>query len=282
MTNASFINDSDDSSTINNIFDSDISKVGIEPLLLIGTIAILLIYYYMFGSLGNNENGSASPLKMVIGYILWIMFVSLILLNGLMYIFGIDIITSLKKMLGITTDEEASTEVNQSKEENKISLPTLKLIKEVFHIPGNKYTYEDSKAICNAYGGRLANYKEINSAFDKGADWCSYGWSDGQMALFPTQEEKWKKLQKDPGHENDCGRPGINGGYINNPALKYGINCYGNKPPISAKEAEIMRNSPIHQKTMKEIRFDKQVEQWRKKLCDIAIAPFNHNKWNVL
>jgi hypothetical protein len=279
MVNESFIHDTDDSSSTTNNVDGDSKMVGIEPLLLIGTIAILLIYYFMFGSLGNNENGSASPLKMIIGYILWIMFVALILLNGLMYIFGIDIMTTLKKMLGITTDEEVSAEV---KEENKLSLPTLKLIKEVFHIPGNKYTYEDSKAICNAYGGRLANYNEVSSAFDKGADWCSYGWSDGQMALFPTQEEKWKKLQKDPGHENDCGRPGINGGYIENPALKYGVNCYGNKPPISANEAEIMRNSPIHQKTMKEVRFDKQVEHWRKKLCDIVIAPFNHNNWSVL
>ena len=34
------------------------------------------------------------------------------------------------------------------------------------------------------------------------------------MALFPTQYKSWKKLQKQKGRENDCGRPGINGGYI--------------------------------------------------------------------
>ena len=37
------------------------------------------------------------------------------------------------------------------------------------------------------------------------------------MALFPTQYEHWEHLQKIKGHENDCGRPGVNGGYIDNP-----------------------------------------------------------------
>ena len=48
-----------------------------------------------------------------------------------------------------------------------------------------------------------------------------------QLALFPTQYGKWERLQKIKGHENDCGRPGINGGYIDNPNVKFGINCYG-------------------------------------------------------
>jgi hypothetical protein len=36
------------------------------------------------------------------------------------------------------------------------------------------------------------------------------------MALYPTQYNTWKELQKIKGHENDCGRPGINGGYMIN------------------------------------------------------------------
>ena len=62
---------------------------------------------------------------------------------------------------------------------------------EVYHIPGNVYTYEDSKALCAAYGGRLANIRELQDAYQKGGEWCSYGWSDNQMALFPTQYKHW-------------------------------------------------------------------------------------------
>ena len=50
------------------------------------------------------------------------------------------------------------------------------------------------------------------------------------MAYFPTQYDKWKKLQTIKGHENDCGRPGINGGFIDNPNVRFGINCFGYKP----------------------------------------------------
>ena len=38
-----------------------------------------------------------------------------------------------------------------------------------------------------------------------------------QMALYPTQKKTYNKLQTIKGHEHDCGRPGINGGYIANP-----------------------------------------------------------------
>ena len=34
-----------------------------------------------------------------------------------------------------------------------------------------------------------------------------------------TQISTWKKLQTIDGHKNDCGRPRINGGYIENKML---------------------------------------------------------------
>ena len=95
----------------------------------------------------------------------------------------------------------------------------------------------------------MATWKEINKAFKKGADWCSFGWSDGQMALYPTQYDKWANLQKIEGHEQDCGSPGINGGYIANPNVKFGINCYGYKPKITQEEAEAMKLAPLYPRT---------------------------------
>ena len=73
------------------------------------------------------------------------------------------------------------------------------------------------------------------------SEWCSYGWSEGQMALFPTQKSTWNALQEKEGHEHDCGRPGVNGGFIDNPAVRFGANCYGVKPQMTETEAELMK-----------------------------------------
>jgi hypothetical protein len=113
-------------------------------------------------------------------------------------------------------------------------------VPEVFHISNNLYTYDDATSVCSAYGDRLATYDDIEKAYNAGAEWCGYGWSAKQMALFPTQKETWNKLQDNPKHINDCGRPGINGGYMANPTLRFGVNCYGKKPAPKQIEKDIM------------------------------------------
>jgi hypothetical protein len=152
-------------------------------------------------------------------------------------------------------------------------------MEEVFHIPGNKYNFNDARAVCNAYDSRLANYKEVETAYNKGGDWCSYGWSEDQMALYPTQYEKWQNLQKIKGHKHDCGRPGVNGGFIDNKNVKFGVNCYGIKPKITEYEYKLMNNSSLYPKTRKEIEFDKKVTRYRDKIPDILVSPFNHTHW---
>ena len=98
----------------------------------------------------------------------------------------------------------------------------IRVSKQVFHVPDNKYDYKDAKAVCKTFDSRLATQHEINEAYRSGAEWCSYGWSEDQLALYPTQESTYFKLKKIKGHEHDCGRPGINGGYISNPKIKFG------------------------------------------------------------
>jgi len=249
--------------------------IGIEPMLLIAVIAIIIIYYYIFSSLGNNEDGSASTFKVLFETFLWGLFIFLLLLNGVSYIFGIDLIKTLKSFFGYEEEIIIPVEDNGFK-------PRIMLKEQVFHLPENKYNFEDSKAICKAYGARLASYEEINDAYKKGADWCTYGWSKDQMALYPTQKEKWEKLQTLKGHEQDCGRPGINGGYINDGEMKYGVNCYGAKPSITPDEAEQMRKKPFYHKNMKEIQFDNKVKYWRNHLSEIEMAPFNHDNWSMI
>ena len=102
------------------------------------------------------------------------------------------------------------------------------------------------------------------------------------MAYFPTQKSTFKKLQKMKGRENDCGRPGINGGFIDNPNVRFGANCYGYKPKINDIEREIMDTQSVIPKTEKEIAFERRVDYWRNRLPDIIVSPFNENKWSKL
>ncbi len=161
-------------------------------------------------------------------------------------------------------------------------VPEIKLKKQVFHVPGNEYSYDNADALCKAYGGRLATYNEIEQSYKNGAEWCSYGWSDGQMALFPTQFDSWKKLQDVDGHENDCGRPGINGGFIDNPNVRFGVNCFGSKPDISEEEQEIMNNASYYPKSKEDIKVNRLVKKYKKNLDNILISPFNHNNWSQI
>ena len=268
-------------------------------------VIVIIAYIFLFSSLGNrNQNmqsslagsltgtmnsidstirketsvisGDGSSGKYLLELLLWSMFVLLLLLNGILYIFNIDVVTSIKNLLGNVPQVEVVVDTDGVKK-NTIVRP-----KEVYHIPGNHYDYKTAKAICKARGSELASYSDISKAFDKGADWCGYGWSEGQMALFPTQMEKWEKLQKIEGHENDCGRPGINGGYIDNPDVRYGVNCYGDKTPITPEEAVLMSQTSLYPKTQKELEFDRLVDYWKTKIPDILLAPFNHNNWSIV
>lgn len=265
------------------------------PLAFIIIVIIIILYFGLFSSLGNEPSASASAsssssangsgsdsTNVNMGLFLWGLFVLLILLNGMSYIFSIDVIASIKNIFSpvTTIDIKAKEESNGSGSGSSNGVLNKK--KQVFHVSDNKYNYDDAKAICTAYDGRLATYNEINQAYNEGADWCGYGWSDKQMALFPTQEEKWQQLQKIDGHHNDCGRPGINGGFIDNPNIKFGINCYGVKPAISAMEAEYMQNEQLYPKTKKEIMFDKKVDYWRSKLPEVMVSPFNSDNWSVI
>lgn len=250
------------------------------PLALVVIVIIIIAYYILFSSLGSGEmsNGSSTNGKLI-ELVIWGLFILLILLNGMSYIFNIDVIASIKNIFSpvTTIDIQAKAKGLTPSSENG-----LRRQKEVFYVSDNKYNYEDAKAICSAYDAKLASYNELNDAYKQGADWCGYGWSEGQMALFPTQEEKWNTLQKIEGHQHDCGRPGINGGFIDNPNVQFGVNCYGYKPDISSKEAEQMQNQQLYPKTQKEIMFDKKVNHWKKKLSEIMISPFNSDNWSII
>ena len=147
-------------------------------------------------------------------------------------------------------------------------LPSLE---EVFYIANNVFTYDQAPAVCKAYGGELASYSQVEEAYSRGAEWCGYGWTAGGMALFPTQEETWRKLQLevDPKKRLACGRPGINGGYFD-PSIKFGVNCYGTRP--TQKKGDISSST--------DKAFAASVQRIKGMVDNFSVYPFNKKSWS--
>jgi hypothetical protein len=257
-----------------------------NPSVVIILVVVVIIYIIIFMSLGGSEITTPSePVSNsgsnTITVILIAFFIILIIINGLQYFFGVDIIAKLKNLFSGNPEVDITVDTSRV-QAAKAPVPEILLRPQVFNVPGNDYVYPDAKALCSAYGARLATYKEVEDSYKDGAEWCNYGWSDGQMALFPTQQKTYDELQKIEGHENDCGRPGVNGGYIANPALKFGVNCYGYKPRINSTEEDLMASEPIYPKTAKDIAMENRVNYWKDKLSEILVSPFNHDTWSRL
>ncbi len=230
----------------------------------------------------NNSSSTSSFITNFLTYTILVIFIILLLINGIQYYFGVDIVTKIKELFHKKTDEDKDIKKDDQTGGKKI-FPRVKkpvIKEEVFNIPGNYFNYDDAKSLCQAQGARLATYSEVEDAYNSGAEWCNYGWSEGQMALFPTQQTTYDGLQKIKGHENDCGRPGVNGGYMANPEIQYGVNCYGYKPKMTKEEEELMNTSTPYPKTEKDLEMERRVNYWKTKLDEILVSPFNYTSWS--
>ena len=253
----------------------------LNPIVFI-IILLIIVSYYVFSTsldsnssgLGNEDNTSNIMVTVIVAILL-----VLIIVNAFQYFFSINITAYIHDLF--TPNAKIDIVVDQSTYQ-PTTVPEIKFKKQVFNIPGNYYSYENAKAVCKAYDADLASYDQLEKAYNSGAEWCNYGWSDGQMALFPTQQKTFDDLQKIEGHENDCGRPGVNGGYMKNPALKFGVNCYGYKPKMTTEEEDLMATQPIYPKTAKDIAMENRVNYWKDKLTEVLVSPFNHNTWSKL
>ena len=253
----------------------------------------------LFGNSNSlqGESQSSSSSSSIITIIAVAVMVVLIMVIAAQYLFGISVATSMSNVFNGDGQPQVNVAVEQNNPintanpgnpltnldndlENWNTKTKNKMRDQVFNIPGNYYSYDQAKVMCDAYGARLAKYDEIEQAYNKGGEWCNYGWSDGQNAFFPTQQGTFDQLQTIKGHEHDCGRPGINGGYIANPNVKFGVNCFGPKPNITQEEEELMETSTPYPKTEEDIHMEKQVAYWKQHLNEILVSPFNYNKWS--
>lgn len=145
---------------------------------------------------------------------------------------------------------------------------------EVFHVSDKAFTYDEAEAVCAAYDSTLATLEQVIEAYNSGAEWCSYGWSAGGMALYPTQKATWDALQRevDPAKKTACGRPGVNGGYFD-PLTKFGVNCFGFKPKGDFKP-------PLPLPGVDKTAFDAMVAKFKAMLKSMTVTPFSRQEWS--
>lgn len=190
-----------------------------------------------------------------------------------LYRMGYLTVTDNSGQIDIQFHESAPAPVSQS-----LLPPDAKPLeqKEVFYIAGNDYTYDDAPAVCAAYDAELATYDQVNDAYSKGAEWCGYGWTQGGMGLYPTQQSTWQTLQTelDESKRTACGRPGINGGYFD-PQNKFGVNCYGIKP---SSRGPMKFPLPVPGEDSK--AFNNAVQKFKNMIGKMVVSPFNRDGWS--
>jgi hypothetical protein len=283
--------------------DGSIDK-HINTRVVVVIIVVIFMVYFLLNALagggggGDSVNDSRETTLFanvsILEIFLWAIFIVIVVVNGFQYFFNTNITTEISNLLSsnqkivITQSLPAEPDGVGGSSSGGGDLgtgPSLKMRKQVFHIPAGVYDYDNAKALCQAYGATLANIDQMEEAHKSGAEWCSYGWSDNQMVLYPTQKSTWEELQKstDPTKKNSCGRPGINGGYMENAGMKAGVNCYGAKPEINPASSKLMSSIQNYEAgKMRDPLHEARVQQMRGKINDVIVAPFNKGAWSLL
>ena len=283
---------SEKENSMKNIVDGTIELYDDDQSLF--SLMLFVICFYVLLFLLRVPLRSHKPMSVVfIEGISWLLLATLLIHNCLKYFFNVDLldkirdadISVLDNVMGTDEEVDASGNVIDTSG-NIVESPKEEVVDEtpeVFNISNNLYKYDDAQAICRSYDARLATYDEIEKAYQNGAEWCNYGWSENQMAFFPTQKKTWNELQQSEKHKNSCGRPGVNGGYFRNPNIKFGVNCFGKKPKAKDNDLAFMgtRKDRPYPKTEEERKMDEKVDYWKKHAQDmLRVSSFNRDKWS--
>ena len=287
---------SQDINAVSFVPDNSFTNPLYISAVMVGLILIVTLIVYL-GGIGSSSTetntfglGSEPPkenltLKVIVAIVIFLLVIYLTQYI-LSYYFSIDIQTTILNMFKPNQDPSIDININKNEETPKPEPepepePAPSTGEEVFNVRDNVYTYDDAKMVCDAYDAKLATYSQVEDSYNKGGEWCNYGWSADQLALFPTQKNTYDELMKTKDHKHDCGRPGVNGGYIDNPNVRFGVNCYGKKPAMSKEEEEMMKNITPYPKNQKEAKVEETVNKWKNNLDDILVSPFNYSQWNA-
>lgn len=251
-----------------------------HPITLFSVGLFIFLFYAMIYLVGIPMSAEDKPISvMVIENCAWIFLLLIVVVSFFRYALNVSLTDIVDRFINsLPQDSNAAAPVRSS---GNVSLSGAR---EVFNIKNNMYTYNDAQGICASYGARLATYQEVEDTYNNGGEWCNYGWSDGQLALFPTQSATWSELQKHPDKKNACGRPGVNGGFIDNPKVRFGVNCFGNRPKAKnsdlaslAAGANSMAAIP---KSEEDQIMDLKIAFWKKNSDKLLqVNSFNNTKW---
>jgi len=266
-----------------NYFKKDMTSPGAIIIQILGITIFYLIIYLFKIPMGSDVK---SITVSIIETTMWLYLIVQIFSVFFKYVIGVSLYDVLSNYFNWSELPDYAPVPKPSGNVNltgniKLVSPTQK--DEVFNVSNNLYTYDDAQAVCSSYGATMATYDQIEDAYKNGAEWCNYGWSDGQMAFFPTQKSTWNKLQKTDNHKNDCGRPGVNGGYFANPYIKFGVNCYGKKPKASDADLNRMnaQNNVVYPKNASNVLLDRKVQFWKDNADKLLVLnSFNKKDWS--
>ncbi len=249
-----------------------------QPQSIFFTVIFISILYASIYLIGIPMDSATKPGSVsILESGMWVTMTLILIVQFFKYVLRINLFDIFNEWWHPTPPPQQTAH-----DENEPSPPK----EEVFNVADNMYTYEDAQTICSAYGSRLATYDEVETAYKDGAEWCNYGWSEGQMIFFPTQKATWDKLQKTKLGKNKCGRPGVNGGYVDNPYARFGVNCYGMKPKPTESDINRLKEMASSDgstipKTEEEEAIDMKVKYWKENGDKILrINAFNGSAWS--
>lgn len=244
-----------------------------NPLSLITTSLFLFVFYLSIYLFRIPMTSDTKPITVsFIENITWLVFVINAFVVFFNYVLGVSF-EDILQILHLNVEKEVP-----------VPEPELPIsVDEVFNVSNNLYAYDDAQAVCSALGAKLATYDQVEESYNNGGEWCNYGWSEGQMALFPTQKETWNKLQETPEYKNNCGRPGVNGGYIGNPNIKFGVNCFGKKPEPTQEDKDrlLLKQTNIFPQSKKDKELEEKIQYWKDNAAELLkLNSFSRNTWS--
>lgn len=262
---------------VEKVYDSLVDYVD-KPISIV-TVGVFIAVLYMFIMILGIPMDQNKPVTVhLLENLAWVLFAVLLIAAFFKYVLRISISEFLNKTFDSIWNRDNKTKAKTTDKK----ADTVKK-EEVFNVSNNVYTYNDAQAVCKSLNSRLATYDEIEKAYNDGGEWCNYGWSANQSAYFPTQKKTWADLQTTEKHKHDCGRPGVNGGYMANPNIRFGVNCYGKKPKPTAKEIKYMESvkDKTLPKTPEDIISEFKVEFFKKNSDKfLQLNSFNKSKWS--
>lgn len=141
---------------LQNYFDN----LSFNPVFLIIVIVIIVLYFILFGYLGGISSNpddintsTASTEVTILGIILITLFIVLVIINGFNHFLNIDIVTTIRDFFSRTPEIDIhvnnidNNDNNGNNNNGNAPVPEIKGYQEVYHIPGNEYTYNNARAL---------------------------------------------------------------------------------------------------------------------------------------